>query len=151
MVLLSILLFFTILGFSVGINKLSEYTNYTKNAVTVMATVEKAHLQYREEIDWTFGAGDDIEEVVKQIPYYTYSISYTFEGKEYHRGYNGTSHDGELIEGGKIEIVIDASDPEHIITEGQNGKGDIFFACIFLSIFIIVLAIWIRRRIRANK
>lgn len=143
--------FFTILGFVFGICDLIEYNNTVENAVTVLATVESAHLQYREEVHWNAGVGDDVDKEVTRVPYYTYSISYTFEGKEYHCGYDGNSHIGEMIEGEQIEIVIDSNNPEHMITDKQKGKANFFFAYMFLSFFIVTLFIWIIRRYKVHK
>lgn len=143
LIILPILLFFTIFCFVSGMRDLIEYNNTVENAVTVAATVESTHLHYREETHRNAGAGDNIDKEIALVPYFTYSISYTFEGKEYRCGYDGRSHIGEMIEGEQIEIVIDSNNPEQMITDKNNGEGALICACWFLLFFVVVLFIWI--------
>ena len=109
--------------------------NHNKNAVAVVATVEDVHVQYREVTHRNMGAGDYFDEEVRKIPYYTYSISYTFEGEEYRCCYNGQSHTGELVEGGQIGLRIDSTNPEYIIPADE--KADFLFAGLFLHFLLL--------------
>lgn len=147
-VILLVLSFFTILGFSVAIKNSIEYKKHAENAVTVVATVEDSYVSFRTEVNWNAGAGDYVEEEVTKIPYYTHALSYTFDGKAYRCGYGCAF---EMEKGTQIELVIDSEDPEHIITEGQNGKGDFIFAGFFLSMVLIISLTWFIRRRKVRR
>lgn len=105
--------------------------------------MEASHLRFREEVKWDSGAGDDVANEITQVPYYTYSVTYTYEGKEYHCTTGGYFSSVELEKGTPVEITIDAADPEYVITETQTGKSDLFLGWFyFLSSWVSLPSGW---------
>lgn len=84
-----------------------------------------------------------MDKEVTQVPYYTYSVTYTYEGKEHHCTTGGYFSTTEPEKGTPTEIVIDSSDPEYMITETQTGKSDLFLGWFyFLSSWVSLPSGW---------
>lgn len=124
------------------------YNKRTQNAVTVTATVGDSFQHFRKEVDWYSGAGDDVEKEVTMVPYYTYQISYTFEGKEYTCTDGGTT---AMRKGTQTEVVIDAENPEQLLTISDLSKPDFDTVWIYLCIFFLILLIWLVRKYKVHK
>ena len=127
------------------------YYEHMQNAVTVTATVGDSFQHFRKEVDWYSGAGDDVEKEVSMVPYYTYQISYTFEGKEYTCTDGGYNHTTAMRKGMQTEVVIDAENPEQLLTIRDLSKPDFDIVWIYLCIFFLILLIWLIRKFKVHK
>ena len=148
-VTLVVLLFFSIVCFCAEFKNIKENEKSIANTVPVIATVEDIALEYREEVQWNSGAGDDVDKEVIQVPYYVYRLMYTHEGKEYRIGYTGYI-EGDSEIGAQVQLMIDSTDPLNIIDNTQK-KRDFFFGWMFLVIFAAVFVIWLLVRSRRKK
>ena len=140
-----------------GIKKNAEYDEYIirrEHAVTVVATVDSSYLQFREEVKWHTGAGDDVDKEVIRHPYRVHKLLYTYNGKEYSTVYGGawSSSTLEMPKGTEIELMIDPNDPETVFYENySSNKSNFFSTWLCLVLFFTVLAIWIFKVLKRRK
>ena len=131
-----------------------DYENRRKNAVTVVATVVDSYLQFREEVKWNAGAGDDVDKEVIKHPYRIHRLSYEYNGVEYMCGYGGSwsSSTIEMPKGTEVELLIDPYDPETVFDEYYVPKKASYFGTyFFLSIFLIILSVWVFKEIKYRR